>query len=223
MPIANTYVNGKLVSGDAIAIAAARRTGTLGTSFTGGAAEFGLGDIVKGARKLGGAVVKGARKVGEVVNVLDNIIPGGGGNGGSQLVPGVQCDPPWKMRNGRCQPPIAIPTFGGGRETDVIPFESSGGGATMMNPAVVCRETHVCPTFANGKMGILWFSPMTNQVVCLPRGCNGAGFGLIRKNKPRKKAIITAADGVIMRKAPAIAKKVQKAARSMGLKGCNLR
>ena len=64
----------------------------------------------------------------------------------------------------------------------------------MVQPATVCIETMVCPQFADGKKGVLWMSALSGQVFCLPRGVNGSGFGLIRKNRPRRKAFVTAAE-----------------------------
>lgn len=67
-------------------------------------------------------------------------------------------------------------------------------GVGLAQPQVVCIETMVCPVFADNKKGVLWMNALTGLVVCLPRGTNGSGFGLIRKNPPRRKAFVTAAE-----------------------------
>jgi len=149
------------------------------------------------------------------------------GNPSQPLNFGVPCGPGFQLQNGRC-----VPVTGGelgipGSTGITTPAERSiGGGAVatgMVVPSLVGIQTHVCPTFANGKKGILWFSPMTNQIVCLPRGTNGNGFGLVRKNKPRAKPPITAAEAKAFGKMAAARKRVQKVAQKAGLKGCNLR
>lgn len=89
-----------------------------------------------------------------------------------------------------------------------------GGGIT---PTVTCVETHVCPTFADGKKGILWINPLTNTVLCLPRGCSGKGFGLIRKNRPRAKAYISAASIRDLKGMARTQKKAKAFARLAGL------
>ena len=92
-------------------------------------------------------------------------------------------------------------------------MRSTGG---MVEPTEVHSARLECPRFANGKTGILWMHVMSGQVVCLPRGVNGTGFGLIRKNKPRKKAFITAAEKASLSKRDALGKKAREFAKLTG-------
>lgn len=89
-------------------------------------------------------------------------------------------------------------------------------GTGMVQPTAVCIETLVCPTFADNKKGVLWMQAMTGLVVCLPRGVNGSGFGLIRKNRPRRKAFVTAAEISALRGQDRTKKKAKKFAALTG-------
>jgi hypothetical protein len=116
---------------------------------------------------------------------------------------------------------LAPVTPGGGIGDRIRRFVPGGeSGMVSTGGMVVPEEVHQtrleCPTFANGKTGILWMSGMTGEVVCLPRGVNGAGFGLIRKNKPRKKAFITAAEKASLSKRDNLAKKAKEFAKLTG-------
>jgi len=104
----------------------------------------------------------------------------------------------------------AIKRFVPGGDSGMV----AGGG--MVVPEEVFSARLECPTFANGKTGILWMSAMTGEVVCLPRGVNGAGFGLVRKNKPRKKAYITAAEKASLTKRDGLGKKAREFAKLTG-------
>ena len=86
----------------------------------------------------------------------------------------------------------------------------------LVEPEQVCIDTLLCPTFADGKKGVLWMNAMTGQVVCLPRGVNGSGFGLIRKNRPRRKAFVTAAEISALRGQARTKKKAKKFASLTG-------
>lgn len=103
-----------------------------------------------------------------------------------------------------------------------FPGGDGGGGSFpaedigLASPATVCIETQVCPTFADGKKGVLWMNALTGQVFCLPRGTNGTGFGLIRKNRPRRKAFVTAAEISALRKQATTKKKAKKFAALTG-------
>ena len=92
-------------------------------------------------------------------------------------------------------------------------MRSTGG---MVEPTEVHSARLECPRFANGKTGILWMHVMSGQVVCLPRGVNGTGFGLVRKNKPRKKAYITAAEKASLTKRDGLSKKAREFAKLTG-------
>jgi len=103
---------------------------------------------------------------------------------------------------GFCFPGFTKDPISGRCVLDVDPGAGTGlpfgpepaGGTGLVSPTTVCVETMVCPQFADGKKGVLWMSALTGLVVCLPRGVNGSGFGLIRKNRPRRKAFVTAAE-----------------------------
>jgi len=87
-------------------------------------------------------------------------------------------------------------------------------GAVADGPALpsrVARDVHVCPKFVDGSTGILYFSPITGQIICLPRSMtskSAMAFGLIRKNKPRAKAPVTAADQKLLSKIASIQGKI---------------
>jgi len=74
-----------------------------------------------------------------------------------------------------------------------LPGGNGAAGSGLTRPSAVSRRVLECPRFADGKTGILWMNALTGDVVCLPRRTSGKGFGLIRKNKPRRKAFISAA------------------------------
>ncbi len=103
----------------------------------------------------------------------------------------------------------------GGPQGD-FPAGPEGGPTNMVQPQAVCIETLVCPTFADNKKGVLWMQAMTGVVVCLPRGVNGSGFGLIRKNRPRRKAFVTAAEISALRGQARTKKKAKKFAALTG-------
>lgn len=86
----------------------------------------------------------------------------------------------------------------------------------LVTPNTVCVETMQCPTFADGKTGILWMNALTGQVFCLPRATNGTGFGLVRKNRPRRKAFVTAAEISALRGQARTKKKAKKFAALTG-------
>lgn len=121
----------------------------------------------------------------------------GGGNGGQPAA----CGPGYERVAGQCVPSVVPGRSPGGGGFDptpgvMTPAEKSvaGPGATGFQAPFQSAVTHLqCPRFGNGKVGILWMNKWTGQIVCLPRGTNGAGFGLVRKNKPRAKAYITRA------------------------------
>lgn len=75
-----------------------------------------------------------------------------------------------------------------------------------------------CPKFADGATGILWMNALTGQVVCLPRRSNGLAFGLIRKNKPRRKPFISAAQKKQLDTTASLQKKAKEFATSAGFK-----
>jgi hypothetical protein len=97
-----------------------------------------------------------------------------------------------------------------------LPGGGAGGGTGLNRPQLMARNVLVCPTFADGKKGILWMNALTGDVVCLPRRTSGKGFGLIRKNPPRKKAFITAAEKASLTKMKRIQGRAKKFASDAG-------
>lgn len=140
-----------------------------------------------------------------------SVIPGGG-DPGQPFMP--DCGPGFvRDSSGNCI--VAFrqdPTPG-----VTTPAERSMGQTGLALPMATSVQTLVCPTFADGKKGLLWMNALTGEVVCLPRATNGAGFGLIRKNKPRKKAFISANDIKILRKKDALTKKAKAFAKLTGM------
>jgi len=148
-----------------------------------------------------------------------------------QPLPGLPttCAPGFSMVNGVCQPNLQFgpqqpapqqPNGPGFDPTPVgqTPAERGPGVAgTIASPGRVCVNTLKCPKFANGKIGVLWMHPISGEVVCLPRGTNGTGFGLMRKNKPRKPAFISAAAVSRLRKRATTEKKAIEFAKLAGL------
>lgn len=130
------------------------------------------------------------------------------------ITPGDDCGPGFtKSPAGTCVSVIpGDPTPG-----VTTPAERSMGQTGLALPMATSVRTLVCPTFADGKKGLLWMNALTGEVVCLPRATNGAGFGLIRKNKPRKKAFISANDVKILRKKDALTKKAKAFAKLTGM------
>jgi len=120
-----------------------------------------------------------------------SLLTGGGGSAGSgSCQQGYVRDP----ISGRCLSESGGNGVGGGGDAYVSPGEFSVGQRGIRLPMAVDRRTLVCPKFADNKTGILWMDAMTGDVVCLPRGVSGRKFGFVRKNPPRRKAYITAAE-----------------------------
>jgi len=97
-----------------------------------------------------------------------------------------------------------------------LPGGNGAAGTGLNRPRAMSRTVLVCPTFADGKKGILWMNALTGDVVCLPRRTSGKGFGLIRKNQPRKKAFISAAQHSSLTKMKAVQTKAKKFATDAG-------
>jgi len=92
--------------------------------------------------------------------------------------------------------------------------DAAGGG--LNRPRAVSRTVLECPRFADGKTGILWMNALTGDVVCLPRRTSGRGFGLIRKNPPRKKPFISAAQKKSLDRIKSVQDKAKKFAMDAG-------
>jgi len=132
---------------------------------------------------------------------------GGGGGGGGDF-PGVLDCPPGFEMDFLSPEPRCVPING----TDPTPIGTTPGEGTsgIRSPSAVQVRTLRCPKYADNRMGILWMSALTGEVVCLPRGVNGKGFGLIRKNTPRRKAVITAAQGKQLDVSSSLKKKIKE-------------
>ena len=141
----------------------------------------------------------------------------GGGNGTTgSTVPGATTDrcgnplfrpgEPTSVSEARfrCANPVRVSVTPGAILPGGEPFIAVGRGPGAVAPPVAAGAGFVapvrssvavdkCPRFADGATGILWMSALTGEVVCLPRRANGTAFGLIRKNKPRRKPFISAA------------------------------
>jgi len=97
-----------------------------------------------------------------------------------------------------------------------LPGGNGAAGGGLSRPRATSRTVLECPRFADGKKGILWMNALTGDVVCLPRATNGRGFGLIRKNTPRAKPFISAADKKLLTKITSVQKKAKSFATSAG-------
>jgi len=132
--------------------------------------------------------------------------PGGNGNGGNGFAP---CQTGFARDfTGACVPILN----GNGDPGTLDPAERGGMAADgPALPSRVARNVHVCPKFVDGSTGILYFSPLTNQIVCLPRSMtskSALAFGLLRKNKPRAKAAVTAADVRLLNKVSSVQNRI---------------
>lgn len=97
-----------------------------------------------------------------------------------------------------------------------LPGGNGAAGGGMTRPSRVNVPTFKCPVFADGKTGILWMDAKTGDVVCLPRRTSGKGFGLIRKNKPRTKPFISAAEHKLLSKISSVQKRAKTFAGKAG-------
>lgn len=143
-----------------------------------------------------------AGALGQVVNGDPDVPESTGGCG-----PGFR-----ETGDGGC---VAITT--GDPSLGVTPGEASVGGSGIFSPTATYPRRLKCPKYADGRTGILWMSALNGQVVCLPRGVNGRGFGLIRKNPPRKKAYISAAEWKALKAKEKYTKKAKAFAKAAGL------
>jgi len=97
-----------------------------------------------------------------------------------------------------------------------FPGGNGAAGRGLTRPSAVSRTVLECPRFADGKTGILWMNALTGDVVCLPRRTSGRGFGLIRKNPPRKKPFISAAQKKSLDRIKSVQDKAKKFAMDAG-------
>jgi len=117
---------------------------------------------------------------------------------------------------GACNPGFALDASGNCVAVDPTgpPISPTERGAVADGPALpsrVARNVHVCPKFVDGSTGILYFSPISGQIVCLPRSMtskSAMAFGLLRKNRPRAKAAVSAADMKLLSKVTSIQNKI---------------
>ena len=97
-----------------------------------------------------------------------------------------------------------------------LPGGNGAAGGGLNRPRATSRTVLECPKFADGRKGILWMNALTGDVVCLPRRTSGKGFGLIRKNPPRQKAFISAAEKRLLTKISSVQKRAKKFAMDAG-------
>ena len=143
--------------------------------------------------------------------------PAGVGIGGPYQVGPCTWPMSWDPIQGKCRIDLD-PGAGTG-----LPFmgpqvepggEVEGQGIVYPNPTE--RLVQECPKMPNGKKGILWMGMQDGVVVCLPTGVNGKPMGYMRKNKPRRKAFITAAQVGALRKHSNMTKKAKEFAKLTG-------
>jgi len=100
-------------------------------------------------------------------------------------------------------PPTNIPNTGGG-----MPVPTTTGGHLHHRPTLRAVSRWQCPKFLNG-VGILWMD-INGAVTCLPRGTSGVPLGLVRKNIPAGKPLVSAGDARVLRKAEQLEKRFRK-------------
>jgi len=133
---------------------------------------------------------------------------------------------------GACIPPLirdqsgicVFPGSPGDISTDVAGNGISSvaaSGLLAVPPTRSSVQVDKCPRFADGATGILWMNALTGQVVCLPRRANGRAFGLIRKNKPRRKPFISAAQKKQLDAISSVQNKAKAFATAAGFKCTN--
>ena len=127
------------------------------------------------------------------------------------------------MPDAGCFPGFSIDPITGRCVLDLDPGAGTGlpggngaAGTGLNRPRATSRTVLECPTFADGKKGILWMNALTGDVVCLPRRTSGKGFGLIRKNPPRQKPFISAAEKRLLTKISSVQKRAKKFAMDAG-------
>jgi len=125
--------------------------------------------------------------------------------------------------NSGCPPAMSRDPITGECRFDIDPGAGTGfpgggaaAGAGLTRPTQRSISRLECPVFPNGKTGILWMNSVSGDVVCLPRGTNGSGFGLVRKNKPKAKAFLTAAERKAIEVPAALQKKIKALAGKAG-------
>lgn len=116
-----------------------------------------------------------------------------------------------------CLPGFTRDPITGQCRFDIDPGPGTGlpggnGRVNLTRPMETSRRVLVCPKFADGRMGILWMNMLDGQIVCLPRGVSGKGFGMVRKNRPRAKPFISAAEIKAARKRDSLGKKAKTVA-----------
>jgi len=123
----------------------------------------------------------------------------------------------WNPQSGRCEFDF---DWGPGTGAPIIGQQTEPGGQVegqgIVYPNPTERLVQECPTMPNGKKGILWMGMQNGVVVCLPTGVNGKPMGYMRKNKPRRKAFISAAQVAGLRKRSNLTKKAKEFAKLTG-------
>lgn len=206
--------------------------GALGGLLGGGGLTGAIGGFIAGGRGTGTGTGTGVAVGGTIPGGGGGGIPGGPGTfvgpggvgvgvgtGGPQA--GGPCTWPqsWDPILGRCRwdlDPGAGTGFPGGPSGTPGGAVTNGAGQGIVFPIPVERLVQECPTMPNGKRGILWMGMQDGIVVCLPTGVNGKPMGYTRKNKPRRKAFISAADVSLARSRDRLAKKAKDFAKLTG-------
>ncbi len=180
---------------------------------------MGFGGFLRGIGRIATAAIPG----GIDDAIFDAIVGATSGSAPVPLAlpPGV---PGLPGTGGGCNPPLVrdqsgicvFPGSPGDVSTDSAGSVTVGSGASFVPPIEVGVRTMKCPRFADGKTGILWMNALTGQVVCLPRRANGLAFGLIRKNKPRRKPYISAAQKKSLDSTVAVQRKAKEFATAAG-------
>jgi hypothetical protein len=195
----------------------------------GGGLTGAIGGFIGGGGRTAPSTIPGPPVLGPAVPVSPGT-PGttfvgpagvgiGGGPGGTQAGP---CTWPqsWDPIRGKCV--IDLDPGAGTGLPFMGPQVSPGGAVTngagqgIVFPIPTERLVQDCPTMPNGKKGILWMGAQDGVLVCLPRGVNGRPMGYVRKNKPRRKPFITAAQISELRRKSSLTKKAKEFAKLTG-------
>lgn len=187
----------------------------------GGFTTFGDGDVFSSGIDVGVGLPGGG--------TIGGTIPGTEGLDftiqlGDPSLPGIpESSPLVSKKGGRCAPFFSRDPITGQCVFDADPGAGTGfpgGGAAagggLTRPRLTDVEVLVCPKFADGRKGILWMNALTGDVVCLPRRTSGKGFGLIRKNPPRAKPFISAAEKKLLNRISSVQKRAKTFATDAG-------
>lgn len=179
-----------------------------------------IGGVLRGAGRIATAIIPGTldnelfdaatglfdRPAADPPAAVLRVVPGVLGSGGCN--PGMIRD-----QSGICVSPGSPGDLSTGVSVGTV-----AGAPAIPQPSLSTVSVLKCPRFADGNVGILWMMPLTGAVVCLPRGVSGGKWGLRRKNKPRRKAFISAAEKKALDIPAATRKKAKEFAKLAGFK-----